>query len=405
MKITTMVLAGGKGERLYPLTRDRAKPAVPFAALYRIIDFTLSNCINSNLRQIYVLTQYKSLSLDRHIQMGWNILNSKAGEYIQILTAQQRIFEEWYRGTADAVFQNIYTLDMDRPELVVILSGDHVYKMDYRKLVQFHLEKGADLTVSAIEMDKSESPHFGVIVVDEDWVIKGFQEKPPASRAIPLPGNPDRILGSMGVYVFNTEILVKRLIEDAKDGKSAHDFGKNIIPRMVRRKDRVYAYSFKDPSTNQPLYWRDVGTIQAYWEAHMDLLSPDCPFELFDRGWPIITYDQAYPPAKILCDSSSGNEGIYQSIISNGCVIKGGSIVRSVFSPGVTVEPGARIEESILLDEVHIGRDCRIRKVILEKRVSLPNGFSVGYDDDPTREGFTQDPSGIIVIPVRTFFK
>ncbi len=405
MKITTMVLAGGKGERLYPLTRDRAKPAVPIAALYRIIDFTLSNCINSDLRQIYVLTQYKSLSLERHIQMGWNILNSKAGEYIQILTAQQRIFEEWYRGTADAVFQNIYTLDMDRPELVLILSGDHVYKMDYRKLIQYHLEKGADLTVSAFEMDKKESPNFGVINIDEDSKITGFQEKPSASKAIPLPDNPDRILGSMGVYVFNTEILVKRLIEDAKDGKSAYDFGKNVIPKMVRRKDKVYAYSFKDPVTNQPLYWRDVGTIQAYWETHMDLLSPACPFELFDREWPIITYEQPFPPAKIFCDGSAGNEGINHSIISNGCLIKGGKIVRSVLSPGVTVEPDAQIEDSILLNEAHIGRGCRVRKTILEKRVCLPDNFSVGYADDPTREGFTQDPSGIIVIPLRTFFE
>jgi glucose-1-phosphate adenylyltransferase len=405
MKITTMIMAGGKGERLYPLTRDRAKPAVPFGALYRIIDFTLSNCINSNLRQIYVLTQYKSLSLDRHIQMGWNILNSKVGEYIQILSPQQRMFEEWYRGTADAIFQNIYTLDIDRPDLVLILSGDHVYKMDYRKLIDYHIEKGADLTVSAVEMPRSQSPNFGVIIVNEKWQIMGFQEKPQESEAVPIPGQPDRILGSMGVYVFNTEILVKRLIEDAKNKKSAHDFGKNVIPHMVARKDRVYAFSFKDPSTNRPLYWRDVGTIQAYWEAHMDLLDPRCTLDFFSQDWPILTYEHSLPPARISFEAARADEGIFQSIISNGCTIKGGRIQRSVLSPGVTVEKGAHIEESILLNGAHIGRGCRVRKAILEKRVSLPDGFSVGYDDDRTREGFTQDPSGIIVIPLRTFFK
>lgn len=390
-----MILAGGRGERLYPLTRDRAKPAVPFGAIYRIIDFTLSNCLNSGIRRIYALTQYKSTSLSRHIQLGWNILSAPLGEFIEAVPAQQRIDEHWYQGTADAIFQNIYTLQVERPDLVLILSGDHIYKMDYRKMIAFHLEKGVDLTVAAIRMDRKLSREFGVIEVDGDWRIVGFQEKPEEPRTI--PGDPGGILASMGVYVFNTEVLVRRLIEDARSG-SSHDFGKDIIPIMIG-KDQVFAFDFRQGDCGGTGYWRDVGSIDAYYEANMDLISVTPQLNLYDSRWPILTYQPTSPPAKTVWIEEGRVGTALNSIISNGCIISGGNVKRSILSPNVTVHSFAEIEDSILLEGVDVGRNAKIRKTIIDKEVQIPPGMEIGYHLDEDAKRFTVTASGIVVVP------
>jgi glucose-1-phosphate adenylyltransferase len=394
-KTLAMILAGGRGERLYPLTRDRAKPAVPFGAIYRIIDFTLSNCLNSGIRRIYALTQYKSTSLQRHIQLGWNILSAPLGEFIEAVPAQQRIDEHWYQGTADAIFQNIYTLQVERPDLVLILSGDHIYKMDYRKMIAFHLEKGADLTVAAIRMDRKLSREFGVIEVDRDWRIIGFQEKPEEPKTI--PGDPGGILASMGIYVFHTEVLVRRLIEDARS-ESSHDFGKDIIPMMIG-KDQVFAFDFRQGDCGGMGYWRDVGTIDAYYEANMDLISVTPQLNLYDLQWPILTYQPTSPPAKTVWIEEGRVGTALNSIISNGCIISGGNVKRSILSPKVTVHSFAEIEDSILLEGVDVGRNAKIKRTIVDKEVQIPPGMEIGYHLDEDARRFTVTASGIVVVP------
>lgn len=394
-KVTAMVLAGGRGERLYPLTRDRAKPAVPFGAIYRIIDFTLSNCLNSDIRQIYLLTQYKSISLHRHIQLGWNILSAPLGEFIEVIPAQQRIDEQWYQGTADAIYQNIYTLQQERPDLILILSGDHIYKMDYRKMLAYHLEKGSDLTVGAIRMDRTLSREFGVIEVDKDWRIIGFQEKPEVPKTI--PGDPEGILASMGIYVFNMEILVRRLIEDARS-ESSHDFGKDIIPMMIQ-KDRVLAFDFSQGDPGGTGYWRDVGTIDAYYEANMDLIAAIPQLNLYDPQWPILTYQLPYPPAKTVLEEGRRVGTAINSILSNGCIISGGIVKRSVLSPRVRIHSFAEIEDSILLEGVDVGRNAKIRRTVIDKEVQIPEGMEIGYYLDEDSKRFTVTSSGIVVVP------
>jgi len=405
-KVLAMILAGGKGERLYPLTRDRAKPAVPFGATYRIIDFTLSNCINSGIRQIYILTQYKSLSLDRHIQTGWNFLSMRMGEFINVIPAQQRIHENWYQGTADAIFQNIYTLQTDRPDLVLVLSGDHVYKMDYRDLINDHQKMKADLTIATIETDRKHSREFGVLLVNKQGQIIGFQEKPAVPKTV--PDNPDAILINMGVYVFNTEVLVKRLIEDAKNKDTEHDFGKNVIPLMIK-KDRVFSspFIYKNKKTKKPMYWRDVGTLEAYWEASMDLLSEQPEFDIYDSEWPILTYNENSTPAKI--NGRCEKDGIifgsaYNSIISRGCLVRSGYVERSILSPNVMVEPFSTITDSILMNNVTVGKNCRIQRTIIDKGVHVPDGTEVGYNIKNDRKRFTVTDSGIVVIQKGTAF-
>jgi glucose-1-phosphate adenylyltransferase len=395
MKVLAVILAGGRGERLYPLTRDRAKPAVPFGGIYRIIDFTLSNCINSDIRHIYALTQYKSTSLHRHIQLGWSILASPLGEFIEVIPAQQRIDDQWYQGTADAIYQNFYTLQEERPDVVLVLSGDHIYKMDYRKMIAFHLEKGAELTVAAVRMDRKLSKEFGVIEIDPSWRIIGFQEKPEEPRTI--PGDPEGILASMGVYVFNTEILVRRLIEDARSD-SDHDFGKNIIPMMIG-KDPVFAFDFALGDQGGAGYWRDVGTIEAYFDATMDLISVTPQFNLYDPQWPILTYQPPYPPAKTVHAEESRVGTAINSILSNGCIISGGSVRRSVLSPRVRVHSFAEVEDSILFEGVDIGRSAKIRRTILDKDVHVPEGMTIGVHPEEDAKRFTVTDSGIVVIP------
>jgi glucose-1-phosphate adenylyltransferase len=394
-KVLAMILAGGRGERLYPLTRDRAKPAVPFGAIYRIIDFTLSNCLNSGIRRIYALTQYKSTSLHRHIQLGWNILSAPLGEFIEAVPAQQRIDEHWYQGTANAIFQNIYTLQVERPDLVLILSGDHIYKMDYRKMIAFHLEKGADLTVAAIRMDRMLSREFGVIEVDGTWRIIGFQEKPEEPRTI--PGDTEGILASMGIYIFNTEMLVRRLIEDARS-ESSHDFGKDIIPMMIE-KDQVLAFDFREGDWGGMGYWRDVGTIDAYYEANMDLISVTPQLNLYDSQWPILTYQPTSPPAKTVWIEEGRVGTALNSIISNGCIISGGNVKRSILSPNVTVHSFAEIEGSILLEGVDVGRNAKMKRTIIDKEVQIPPGMEIGYHLEEDAKRFTVTASGIVVVP------
>jgi len=393
-----MVLAGGRGERLYPLTQDRAKPAVPFGGIYRIIDFTLSNCLNSGIRRLNLLTQYKSLSLNRHIMQGWNIFNPGLDEFINLIPAQQRVGEDWYLGTADAIYQNIYVLQQDRPDLVLILSGDHIYKMNYWEMIAYHRQKKADLTVAVIEMDKSLSRQVGVLQVDEDFRIIGFEEKPEVPKT--LPGHPNLILANMGVYVFNTETLVRRVIEDAKDPHSQHDFGRNVIPTMVPQ-DRVYAYSFRDENKKQAKYWRDIGTLDAYYEASMDLVAIDPQFNLYDADWPIRTYSPPLPPAKTVFEEyGSGRVGVcYNSIVSSGCIISGGRVYRSILSPSVRIHSYSEVRDSILMEGVEIGRGARVSRAIIDKRVRVPEGYQIGFSRQEDSRKFTVTESGIVVIP------
>jgi glucose-1-phosphate adenylyltransferase len=394
-KVLAMILAGGRGERLYPLTRDRAKPAVPFGAIYRIIDFTLSNCVNSDVRRIYVLTQYKSTSLNRHIQFGWNVLSVPLGEFVGVIPAQQRMGEQWYQGTADAIFQNISLLQQDKPDHVLILSGDHIYKMDYRKMIAFHLERGADLTVASIRMDRGFSKEFGVIEVDETRRIMGFEEKPETPKTV--PGDPGAILASMGVYVFNTEVLVRRLIEDARS-ESSHDFGKDIIPRMIQR-DRVFAFDFREGDQGGTGYWRDVGTIDAYFEANVDLVSVTPHLNLYDPQWPILTYQPPFPPAKTVLEEEGRTGLAIHSIISSGCIISGGRVRRSLLSPNVRIHSFAEVEDSILLEGVEVGRHARIRRAIIDKEVQIPPGMEIGFHLEEDAKRFTVNGTGIVVVP------
>jgi len=394
-KVLAMILAGGRGERLYPLTRDRAKPAVPFGGIYRVIDFTLSNCINSEIRRIYALTQYKSTSLHRHLQLGWNFLAAPLGEFVEVIPAQQRIDDHWYQGTADAIYQNIYTLQQEWPDLVLILSGDHIYKMDYRRMIAYHLEKGADLTVAAIRMDRAFSREFGVMEVDGNGRIIGFQEKPEEPKTI--PGDPGGILASMGIYVFNMEILVRRLLEDARSD-STHDFGKDIIPTMIG-KDFALALDFRIGDRGGQGYWRDVGTIDAYFEANMDLIAVTPQLNLYDSQWPIVTYQPPNPPAKTVWAEEGRMGSALNSIISNGCILSGGNVKRSILSPKVRIHSYAEVEDSILLEGVDVGRYAKIRRAIIDKEVQIPQGIKIGYDLNEDAKRFTVTESGIVVVP------
>ena len=399
--VLTLILAGGKGTRLDPLTRDRAKPAVPFGGLYRIIDFPLSNCINSELRRILVLTQYKARSLDRHIAQGWGFLSRELDEYIDVLPPQQRIDENWYKGTADAIYQNIYSIEKANPKYVLILAGDHIYKMDYAAMLRDHIDRNADLTVGCLTVPAKESIHFGVMQADAEDRILGFKEKPKVPETI--PGDPGNILASMGIYVFTARLMYELLCQDATKTDSDHDFGKNIIPAMIGS-HRVVGYRFRDRNKKDMPYWRDVGTLDAYYQANMDLIDVDPVLNLYDRDWPIRTYQPQLPPPKFVfrddlpADHSRRGEA-HDSMVCSGSIISGGHVRRSILSPNVRVNSFAQVDDSILLSGVDVGRHCRVRKAIIDKDVRLPAGAVVGYDaDHDRRRGFTVTEQGVVVV-------
>ncbi len=396
--ILTFIMAGGKGERLLPLTKDRAKPAVPFGGVYRIIDFTLSNCINSGIRKIHVLIQYKSHSLQRHVIMGWNIFNSELGEYIDVIPAQQRTGDYWYRGTADAIYQNINAIEHERPDHVLVLAGDHVYKMNYADMAAFHKAHGAAVTVGVIEMERDRAAQgFGIIEVDAEGRIIGFEEKPRQPKTI--PDDPTRCYVSMGIYLFNRLFLEAALIEDATREDSTHDFGRDVIPR-AQQAVKVMAYNFKDENKKESKYWRDIGTLDAYYEANMDLVQVTPQFNLYDRSWPIRTYHEQWPPTKtVFADEGTGRIGtILDSLVSNGCIISGGRVVRSVLSPDVRVNSFAHVEDAILMEHVEVGRYAKIRRAIVDKDVVIPRYAEIGYHPEEDRRRFVVTESGIVVV-------
>ena len=396
-EVLAVVLAGGKGSRLGPLTRDRAKPAVPFGGVYRIIDFTLSNCLNSGIRRMLVLTQYKAMSLDRHITLGWrNYLCRELGEFIDVVPPQQRIDEQWYQGTADAVYQNIYTLEKERPEYVVILAGDHIYKMDYAKIVEFHKEKRADLTIAALRVPARESRHFGIMQIDDSARVVGFEEKPAVPKTI--PGNPEFALASMGIYVFNAPFLFDELCKDATLPDSAHDFGRNIIPSIIRSR-RVFAFPFLDENRKQDAYWRDVGTIDAYYDANIELTAVEPLLNMYDDRWPIRTYQPNLPPPKFVFNSKERRGEAHDSIVCAGAVISGGRVTRTIVGTQARVNSYAEVEDSIIFSQVDIGRHAKIRRAIIDKGVQIPEGVRIGYDEEEDlARGFTVSDNGIVVI-------
>ncbi|MBP1619762.1 MAG: glucose-1-phosphate adenylyltransferase [Acidobacteria bacterium] len=395
-----MVLAGGQGERLHPLTRDRSKPAVPFGGPYRIIDFTLSNCLNSGLRRIYVLTQYKSGSLERHIQLGWDSLFSvELGEWIYTVPPQLRIGQRWYEGTADAVFHNVYLIERERPARIVVLSGDHVYKMDYRCLIEYHLERGAVATVAAVEVPLADAHAFGVMQVDGDWRITSFTEKP--AQPEPMPGREDCARVNMGVYCFETDALIEAVTADAGDPGSLHDFAHDVLPRLVGG-GRVFAYPFVDENRGGQLYWRDIGTIDAYYAASMDLVAVDPVFNLYDSEWTLRTMTRQLPPAKTVFAEEwpGGRAGVVLNcLVCGGVVVSGGRVERSILAPEVRVNSFAQVSDSVLLDGVQVGRHARVRRAIVDKRAVIPPGYVIGEDLAADRARFTVSEGGIVVIP------
>ena len=402
--ILAVVLAGGKGLRLEPLTRDRAKPAVPFGGAYRIIDFTLSNCINSGLRKILVLTQYKAMSLDRHINLGWNrYLCRELGEFIDVVPPQQRIDEHWYQGTADAVYQNIYTLEKERPEYVVILAGDHIYKMDYSKLVESHQLNGADLTIAALRVPRASATQLGVMEVDAESRIVGFEEKPAEPKT--MPGDEKHALASMGIYVFTARFLFDQLCQDATRSDSAHDFGRNIIPSIIHT-HRVFAFPFLDENRKRDAYWRDVGTLDAYYQANMELVSVDPLLNMYDEHWPIRTYHPNLPPPKFVFaeEGAAGRRGqALDSIVCLGSILSGGRVNRSILGPNTRINSYASVEDSILFEGVDVGRGAKVRRAIIDKGVHIPRDIEIGFNPaDDQRRGFALTEDGVVVIAKAT---
>ncbi|MGH8131576.1 MAG: glucose-1-phosphate adenylyltransferase [Steroidobacteraceae bacterium] len=391
-----LVLAGGRGSRLSALTDWRAKPAVPFGGKFRIIDFPLSNCINSGIRRIAVLTQYKSHSLILHIQKGWGFLRGEFNEFVELLPAQQRVSETaWYAGTADAVYQNIDIIRHHAPTHVLILAGDHVYKMDYGPMIAAHVERGADITVGCIEVSLEQAQSFGVMAVDADWRVIRFAEKPRDPE--PMPGSSDTALASMGIYVFATDFLIEELIRDAADTDSSHDFGRNIIPAAIESRT-VHAYSFRDATGNSQGYWRDVGTVDSYWQANMELIEVEPELNLYDQDWPIWTYQEQLPPAKFVFDDPDRRGMALNSMIAGGCIVAGASIRRSVLFPNVHVEAKSDVDESVVLPNVRIGKSCRIRRTILDKGCVVPDNFVIGYEKDKDSRRFHMSAAGITLV-------
>lgn len=392
-----LVLAGGRGSRLYELTEWRAKPAVYFGGKYRIIDFPLSNCVNSGIRRIGVLTQYKSHSLIRHLVRGWSHFKKELGEFVEILPASQRFSEEWYQGTADAVYQNLDIIRAEQPKYVMILSGDHIYKMDYRSMLLNHVESGADMTVSCLEVPVAEAAGaFGVMKVDEDKRVIGFEEKP--AEPSPIPGEPGLALASMGNYIFNTEFLFDILQQDGQNDLSDHDFGKNIIPSIID-KHNVYAFPFRDPETGERAYWRDVGTLDAFWEANMELIMPAPELNLYDPKWPMWTYQMQLPPAKFVFNDDDRRGNALDSTVSGGCIVSGSQLNRTLLFTSVRVHSYSTIDETVILPEVTVNRHCRIKRAIIDRGCNIPAGTVIGHDPEQDRaNGFRVTAKGITLV-------
>jgi glucose-1-phosphate adenylyltransferase len=394
------ILAGGRGSRLKQLTDWRAKPAVSFGGKFRIIDFTLSNCVNSGIRRIGIATQYKAHSLIQHIQRGWSFLDGRFDEYVQLLPAQQQLQEEfWYRGTADAVFQNLHILRRAEPEYIVILSGDHIYKMDYGRMLAQHVLSNADLTIACMEVPLKEASAFGVVTVNGENRIVDFAEKP--SDPKPVPGRDDVALASMGVYVFNADFLYEQLVRDADDRRSSHDFGKDIIPHVMRRY-RTYAHRFSDSCVGEPdtePYWRDVGTIDAYWEANMELTKITPVLNLYDRQWPIWTHQEHWPPAKFVLDQDDRRGMAVDSLVSGGCIISGATVRRSLLFSNVRVHSYSVVEDSVILPDVEINRNALVRRAVLDRGCVIPDGMEIGIDHALDRErGFHVSEGGVVLV-------
>lgn len=393
-----LILAGGRGSRLRQLTDWRAKPAVPFGGKFRIIDFPLSNCVNSGIRRIGIATQYKAQSLIRHIQHGWGFLDGRFKEFVELLPAQQRIEETWYQGTADAVYQNIDILRRHDPQYVLILGGDHVYKMDYSKLLADHVEKSAEMTVACVDIPLGEASAFGVMTVNDEWRVTSFAEKPATPTSI--PGQPEHALASMGIYVFNASFLYEQLIHDHDERRSSHDFGKDLIPYLVPR-HRVFAHRFHDSCVNMASgvpYWRDVGTIDAYWEANLDLTHVTPDLNLYDEDWPIWTHQEQLPPAKFVFDDDDRRGQALDSMVSGGCIISGSTVRRSLLFSNVQVRSYSSIEDSVILPNADIGRNVRLKRVIVDKNCIIPPGLMAGFDPVEDQKRFYVTENGITLI-------
>lgn len=395
--VVTVILAGGKGSRLQPLTRHRSKPSVPFGGKYRIIDFPLSNCINSGFRKIFVLTQYKSQSLQEHLQEAWSMLPAQLGEFVSAVPPQNLKGDRWYEGTADAIYQNMVHLKSHDPEHILVLSGDHVYKMDYSQMMRHHIEHEADATLGCLPYARSEASRFGIVDADDASKVRGFIEKPPNPPA--MPGDPDRSLVNMGIYIFKADTLFQYLEEDAQ-ADTAHDFGRDILPAMLEQGAKVMAYMFDDENRGQELYWRDIGTLDSYFDANMDLIQVSPHFNIYDDSWPVLTHQAQLGPAKTVFNLPDGRVGsLYESLICDGAIVSGGEVERSIVGPSVRVNSYSHVADSILMHRVSVGRHARVRRAIIDKDVSIPAGERIGYDLERDAQRFTVTERGIVVIP------
>jgi len=390
-----LVLAGGRGSRLGRLTLWRAKPATPFGGKFRIIDFPLSNCMNSGIRRIGVLTQYKAHSLIRHVQKGWNFLRGEFNEFVELLPAQQRITTSWYQGTADAVYQNLDIIRGHSPEYVLVLAGDHIYKMDYGPMLAYHVENGADMTVGCIEVSQELAKSYGVMTSDENGRVVKFTEKP--AKPDTVPGKGDTSLASMGIYIFNTRFLYEQLIKDADDPDSDHDFGKNIIPSVIENY-RVMAYPFRDPLSGQQGYWRDVGTVEAFWRANLELIGVTPELNLYDQDWPIWTYQEQLPPAKFIFDDEDRRGMAVDSMVSGGCIISGGVVRHSLLFSNVCVESRAYVKDSVILPDVVVGANAVVKNAVVDRGCRIPEGMIIGEDPEKDAEHFDVTPGGVVLV-------
>ena len=397
-----LILAGGKGSRLHELTGWRAKPSVYFGGKFRIIDFPLSNCVNSGIRQIGVATQYKAHSLIQHLVQGWGQLNYNLGEFVEVLPASQRTSEAWYKGTADAVYQNIDILRARAPKYIMVLSGDHIYKMDYGEMLAYHVENEADMTVSCIEVPVEEAAGaFGVMTIDENFRVKRFDEKP--EHPTPLPSDPSLTMASMGNYIFNTEFLIEQLLKDAEDPESEHDFGKNIIPSIIENHN-IFAHPFRDPKTNKRAYWRDVGTLDAFWEANMELIAVEPELNLYDEDWPILTHQVQLPPAKFVLNENNRCGTATESMVSGGCIVSGARLHRTILFSSVHVHSYSYIEDSVVLPGVDVGRHCHIRRAIIDRGCKIPEGTTIGLNrQEDIERGFRVTENGVVLVTAEMF--